>query len=364
MNGGKMFKKRKVSKLAREEEKFAYKLLIPALLILVLIAIYPLGQVFYTSLTNKRFASNQETEFIGLDNYKQLLDMEIKELPVKKDDNGKVVYDDETGKKEHMLPFQILSRKPVRFKEIKSFSFLGNKYVLGGRDPDFIRSVGNTLSFTIISVLLETILGLIVALVVNSKFKGRGAMRGIMLVPWAVVTVVSARIWEWMLQPTRVGIFNTLLERFAGSSGNLSFLSDPSLTLSSMIAIDVWKTTPYMALLILAGLQTIPNELYEAAEIDGANKLQQFKNITLPLLKPALGVALIFRSLDALRVFDVFQVLLGSRKYSMASYNYFQLIGNRNMGLASAIGVIIFFIIFGFAIFFIKSMGVNEENDI
>lgn len=358
-----MFKKKNISKLAREEEKFAYKLLIPAILILVLIAVYPLGQVFYTSFTDKKFASKEETKFVGIDNYRHLLSLEIKELPPRVDDNGEIEYDEETGEKEFMLPFQVLTRKPYRFKEVKVFDFLGKKYVIGARDSAFIKSVSNTLVFTIMSVFLETLLGLIVALVVNSKFRGRGAMRGVMLVPWAVITVVSARIWEWMLQPTRMGLFNSLLSQLGLGSGDLSFLSDPALTLSSMIAIDVWKTTPYMALLILAGLQTIPAELYEAADIDGANRFQQFKNITLPLLKPALGVALIFRSLDALRVFDIFQVLLGSREYSMASYNYFQLIGNRNMGLASAIGVIIFFIIFGFAIVFIKSMGVNREND-
>jgi trehalose/maltose transport system permease protein len=359
---GEMFgNKEKISKLAREEEKFAYKLLLPSILILIIIAIYPLGQVFVTSMTDKRFASNDEVQFVGLENYKQLLRIQVKELPKELDDNGNVIINDETGEAEYVRPFKVLDREPNRYKESSTFDFLGKKYVIGATDPDFIKSISNTLKFSIISVFLETILGLIVALVVNSKFKGRGAMRGIMLVPWAVITVVSARIWEWMLQPSRVGLFNTVLTSFGGS-GSISFLSDRSLTLTSMIAIDVWKTTPYMALLILAGLQVIPGELYEAADIDGATKWQQFKSITLPLLKPALGVALIFRSLDALRVFDVFQVLLGSREYSMASYNYFQLIGNRNMGLASAIGVIIFIIIFAFAIMFIRSMGVNEEN--
>jgi trehalose/maltose transport system permease protein len=117
-----------------------------------------------------------------------------------------------------------------------------------------------------------------------------------------------------------------------------------------------------MALLLLAGMQTIPEELYEAAAIDGASPVKQFFSITFPLLKPAMAVALIFRTLDALRVFDVFQVLLGQSQYSMATYNYFQLIGNRNMGLASAIGVVIFIIIFGFAIAYIKMLGVDMDE--
>lgn len=357
-----MFNKKNTGSLKQEEAKLAYKLLIPAILIILLIAIYPLGQVFVSSFTNAQFASDEPVEFVGLDNYKQLLGAKIFELPPLEDDNGNPVINEETGEQEYERAFRVLPREPVRYQEVTTFSFFGNKYVLGGTDPNFLKAIYNTLSFTIISVILETILGLIVALVVNSNFKGKGAMRGVMLIPWAVITVVSARIWEWMLHPTRSGMFNMMLDKFGWGSGSLSFLSDSSLTLSSMIAIDVWKTTPYMALLILAGLQTIPESLYEAADIDGASTLQKFRNVTLPLLKPALGVALIFRSLDALRVFDIFQVLLGQREYSMASYNYFQLIGNRQMGLASAIGVVIFIIIFSFAIVFIKSMGVNEEG--
>jgi trehalose/maltose transport system permease protein len=357
-----MFNKKNTGSLKQEEAKLAYKLLIPAILIILLIAIYPLGQVFVSSFTNAEFASDQPVEFVGLDNYKRLLSVKIFEIPPMVDEQGNTVMNEETGEVEYERAFKVLPREPVFYKEVTTFSMFGSKYVLGGTDPEFLKSIYNTLSFTIISVILETILGMIVALVVNSNFKGKGAMRGVMLIPWAVITVVSARIWEWMLHPTRAGMFNMILERFFGGTGNVSFLSDPSLTLTSMIAIDVWKTTPYMALLILAGLQTIPESLYEAAEIDGATTIQKFTNVTLPLLKPALGVALIFRSLDALRVFDIFQVLLGQREYSMASYNYFQLIGNRQMGLASAIGVIIFIIIFGFAIAFIKSMGVNEEG--
>jgi len=205
------------------------------------------------------------------------------------------------------------------------------------------------------------LLGLIVALVVNSEFKGRGAMRAVMLVPWAVITVVSARMWEWMFEPTRAGLFNMLGDRFGLIDGSYSFLSSANLQLPAIIAVDVWKTTPFMALLILAGLQLIPNELYEAAEVDGASKFRQFFNITLPLLKPSLAVALIFRTLDALRVFDVFQVMLSQKRYSMASFNYFQLISARKMGMASAIGVIIFIIIFAFAILYMKSLGVDTE---
>lgn len=350
------------SNLAKEEQKLALKLLLPAFLILIIIALYPLGQVFYTSFTNREFASSTETEFVGLDNYQALLSVTIKELPpVIDEDTGEQAVDEETGQPVFERPIRVLPRDPYLYRPSFEFSFFGNKYVVGARTPDFIRSVWNTLIFTFFSVFFETLLGLIVALVVNSEFKGRGAMRAVMLVPWAVITVVSARMWEWMFEPTRAGLFNMLGDRFGLIDGSYSFLSSSTLQLPAIIAVDVWKTTPFMALLILAGLQMIPNELYEAAEVDGASKLRQFFNITLPLLKPSLAVALIFRTLDALRVFDVFQVMLSQKRYSMASFNYFQLISARQMGMASAIGVIIFIIIFAFAILYMKSLGVDTE---
>lgn len=350
------------SNLAKEEQKLAFKLLIPAFLILIIIALYPLGQVFYTSFTDKEFASSKETNFVGLDNYKALLSVTIKELdPIIDQKTGKQEVNQESGDKKYQRPIKVLPRDPYLYRTSFEFSFFGKRYVVGARTPDFIQAVWNTLIFTIFSVFLETVLGLIVALVVNSEFKGRGAMRAVMLVPWAVITVVSARMWEWMFEPTRAGLFNMIGDKLGIIENSYSFLSNNSLQLPAIIAVDVWKTTPFMALLILAGLQLIPNELYEAAEMDGASKFRQFFNITLPLLKPSLAVALIFRTLDALRVFDVFQVMLSQKRYSMASFNYFQLISARQMGMASAIGVIIFIIIFAFAIFYMKSLGVDTE---
>jgi trehalose/maltose transport system permease protein len=128
-----------------------------------------------------------------------------------------------------------------------------------------------------------------------------------------------------------------------------------------MIAIDVWKTTPFMALLLLAGLQLIPNDLYEAADVDGAGKIRQFWSVTLPLLRPTLAVALVFRTLDAIRVFDVFQIVLQKKRYSMASYAYYELIDGQAMGYSAAASVIIFFIIFVFAVLYIRMLGVSDE---
>ncbi len=360
--GGIFVSKKGMSDLAKQEEKLALKLLIPAFLILIIIAVYPLGQVFYASFTDKKFAGTEETNFVGFKNYDKLLSFTIKELPPKIDDEtGKQVVDPETGKKVYKSPIYVLPRKPYLYRPINTFKLFGNKYVIGSADSKFISSLWNTMVFTVCSVLLETLLGLLVALVVNSEFKGRGAMRAVMLVPWAVITVVSAKMWEWMFEPSRIGLMNTIFEKIGLGNGNIAFLSMSEFQLPSLIAVDVWKTTPFMALLILAGLQLIPNELYEAARVDGANKVKQFFSITLPLLKPSLAVALIFRTLDALRVFDVFQVMLAQKRYSMASYNYFQLISARNMGKASAVGVIIFILIFVFAVMYIRVLGVETE---
>ncbi|SFL21478.1 carbohydrate ABC transporter permease [Halanaerobium salsuginis] len=329
--------------LFKKEQSLAYKMLIPTILILVIIAIYPLGQVVYTSFTNRVFAGVEETEFVGLDNYTSLFSLTIKELPKDK------------------YAFEVLPREPKRYKELTTFSIFNKQYIIGSVHPNFIEAIINTIIFTFFAVFLETLFGFIIALVVNSKFIGRGVMRAIMLLPWAVITVVSARIWEWILFPSRIGFLNMFLSKLGIGNGQISFLTDSGLQLPSLIMVDVWKTTPFMALLILAGLQLVPNELYEAARVDGAGRVKQFFSITLPLLKPSLAVALIFRTLASLRVFGLFQVLVGQQRYSMSSYNYYQLIGNRAMGLASAISVVIFIIIFIFAVMYMKTLGVEDE---
>ncbi|QTL96779.1 ABC transporter permease subunit [Iocasia frigidifontis] len=348
--------------LVTDEQRLAYKLLAPTLIILLIVAIYPLSQVFYTSFTDRTFAGTNQTHFIGLNNYSKLLNFTIKELPpVIEQGTNQVKIDSKTGEKVYEPSFKVLPGSPKPYKELSQFNFLGKRYVVGATNPEFINSIITTLIFTLSAVSLETVLGLIIALLVNSNFTGRGLMRAVMLLPWAVITVVSARIWEWILAPSRVGLFNMFLEKIGIGNGQLAFLTADNWQLFSLIMVDVWKTTPFMALLILAGLQLIPGELYEAARVDGANKVRQFFSITFPLLKPALAVALIFRTLDSLRVFGLFQVLVGQRLYSLASYNYYQLVGNRAMGLASAVGVIIFMIIFVFAVIYMRLLGVDSE---
>lgn len=349
--------------LAQREERLAYLLLLPTFVVIILIAICPLGKVFYSSFTNQRFASGQTVDYVGLGNYKNLLGVTIKELPpIIDEETGQPKLDPQTHQPEHTRPIQILPRQPIRYRELAQFPWLGKRYVIGASDRDFLLAIKNTLIFTIISVLLETLLGLMIALVMNSKFKLRGTMRAVMLIPWAIPTVVSARMWQWMLAPTRVGIINVLFQRLGIGNGQIPFLRTDAWALPAIIAVDVWKTTPFMALLLLAGLQLIPEDIYEAAEVDGASWLRRFWGITMPLLRSTLAVALVFRTLDALRVFDVFQVLLAQTRYSMATYNYYQLIGNRDMGISSAIGVIIFLFIFVFAVMYIRFLEVESDG--
>ncbi|MDZ7705137.1 MAG: sugar ABC transporter permease [Trueperaceae bacterium] len=353
-------KQQGLSELAKREERTARWLLLPTFAVILLIAIYPLGQVFVSSFTNARFAApDHQTQFIGFQNYSNLLSMTIRELPVETDDEGNPVIED--GEVQYENSFRVLPSDPRRYRGVYEFSLFGNRYVLGATNQNFVRSIWDTVSLTVIAVFLETVLGMAIALTLSVKFLGRGVMRAAMLVPWAVITVVSARIWEWMLEPTRAGFFNAFFDQIGIASGNISFFTNPALQIPSMIAMEVWKTTPFMALLLLAGLATIPKELYEAAEVDGATPIRRFFSITLPLVAPTLAVALIFRTLDSLRIFDAFQVVLGEQRYSMASFAQSMLINNSDVGLSSAASVIIFIIVFSFAILYMRALGVDTE---
>ncbi len=295
-------RRRRRTKLQRRQTRFAWLLLVPALAVVAFVAIYPLGRTVYQSFTDQEFlAGITPTKWVGLDNYHQLI-----------------------------------------------------------HDTIFRDTVVLTIKFTAITVSIEFLLGLTIALVVNSHFKGRGIMRAIMLVPWAIPTVVAAKMWLWMLDDT-YGVINDLFVRTHLISHNQSWIVQHPLVAVS--AVDIWKTAPFVALLLLAGMQVIPNDLYEAASVDGANQLQQFWRITLPLLRPAILVALIFRTLDALRVFDVFQVFFGYRlgSQSMAVYNQSVITQDGHVGYGSAVSVAIFLIISVFVVIYVTVVRVSEE---
>lgn len=236
------------SSWAKARERLAWMLVAPAVLIVCGIALYPLAQTIYLSFTDANL-HEAESNWVGLRNYERLWESDL-----------------------------------------------------------FRHAVGNTIKFTVVSVFFETVLGMIIALTINSNFKGRGLVRTSMLVPWAIPTIVSAQMWAWMYNDV-YGVFNDLMVKRLGILDEpIAWIGEPSTSLWAIVAIDIWKTTPFMTLLLLAGLQIIPGDVYEASTVDGASKWQQFWQITLPLVRPALVVALIFRTLDAFRVFDVIQV--------------------------------------------------------
>jgi ABC-type sugar transport system permease subunit len=190
-------------------------------------------------------------------------------------------------------------------------------------DPAFKNSIGVTVIFSVVSVALETLIGYGVALLMNKAFPGRGLVRTAILIPFAFPTIVSSQIWTLMLNAQN-GVLTYLLQSLHLLAQGDSLLRTTNGVITAAIMIDVWKTTPFMALLLLAGLQVIPSELYEAASVDGSNRWQQFWTITFPLLRGALLIALLFRILDALRAFDLFYVLTGGGReiQTVALYSY------------------------------------------
>jgi multiple sugar transport system permease protein len=222
------------------------------------------------------------------------------------------------------------------------------------QDPEFWDAVQNTFVFTAASVTLEVIIGMGMALAMHSAFRGQGLLRTTVLVPWAVLTVVTAMMWRTIFDPT-LGIVNALL------GTDIVWLGESPEAMIVMIIADVWKTAPFMALLLLAGLQVIPGEIYEAAKVDGATMWQRYRRITLPLLMPALLVALIFRTLDALRIFDLPFVLTkgahGTNTLSLEAYQTFT--ANNIIGEGAALAVLTFLIVMAVSFVYIRFVGGN-----
>ena len=349
--------------LVTREARTAWILLVPALLILLVVAARPLEATVITSLTDKRFASDEVPSFVGLAHYRQLVTLRLQEVACRVDDTGACARSASGAIRWEALPRELLVEgyRTAWHWNLPLVTAPDRAIAVNALDRAWIRAIWTTLLFAAASVSLELVLGLFIALTVHSEFRGRGAMRAVMLVPWAIPTVVSARLWELMLKDTSAGLVNRLLMMAGAIDSPQAWLTSSALQLPSAIMIDVWKTSPFMALLLLAGLQVIPKELYESARVDGASRFREFVSITLPLLRPAIAVALIFRTLDALRVFDLFNVLFGRSEHSVSTYNYEMLINNQEAGYASAIGVLIFFLIFGVAMLYVRFLGVNRS---
>ena len=271
---------------------------IPALILLSLVTIYPIIYVFYLSL-HRRLLIFNISKFVWFENYLFLLN-----------------------------------------------------------DNRFWNAFKNTIYFTVVSVSLELLIGLFVAVLLNRAFRLKGLMRAVILIPWAIPTVVSARMWEWMYN-TDFGILNYVL------GSEINWLGSPFWAMNAAIFMDVWKTTPFVAILLIAGLQVIPQELYQAARIDGAGGWAIFRRITLPLLKPVILIVLIFRTLDAFRVFDAVYVLTGggpaNTTETLSIYAYKVLFQTLQFGYGSTLSVVVFLCTGIISIFYIRILSRGEK---
>ena len=227
------------------------------------------------------------------------------------------------------------------------------------KDPLALKSLINTCIFVIISTFCEICLGMVIALVINHAFKGRGLVRAAVLIPWAIPTVVASQMWRFIMNDN-YGLLNLLIH--GGDVGAYrAWLADPAWALAAVIGADVWKTSSFAALLILAGLQTIPDELYEAARMDGAGAWQRFVRVTLPLVRPAVLIALLFRTVDAFRVFDlVFVMTQGGPADSttvLQFYGYKKLFAEGFLGYGSAVSVLVFVVVLIASAFYLAVFG-------
>ena len=248
--------------LSQQRQRAAFWFLAPMLTALFLVAAWPLMRTIWFSLTDTLLSDLYGGEWIGFDNY----------LSIRTLESGRVIY-------------------------------RGTLV-----DPAWWNAVWNTVRFAFVSVFFETILGLMVALVLNAEFKGRGLVRAAILIPWAIPTIVSAKMWAWMLND-QFGILNDIMLNLGLIDAKIAWTASVDTAMYAVLMVDIWKTTPFMALLMLAGLQMVPRDIYEAAKLDGINPVKVFFKVTLPLIRPAVAVAVIFRMLDALRIFDLVYVL-------------------------------------------------------
>ena len=297
--------------------KTAWLFLAPMVLLMLVVAVWPLARSIWFSFTDININDIAAYQFVGLENY------------------------------------------------IGEYGLFFNPNEEGGFwAGDWGISVRNTFSFAVVSVILETLTGLGVALLLNQEFKGRGLVRTAVLVPWAIPTIVSAKMWGWMLND-QFGVINTYLMGLGIISQKIAWTAEPTYALWTVVLVDVWKTTPFMALLILAALQTVPKDCYEAARVDGVHPLRVFWKITLPLIRQPLLVAVVFRLLDSLRVFDLIYVLTanGSTTISMSGFVRREMVEYGNMGYGSAASTSLFLIILLTAIIFLKLTRVKMSED-
>ena len=295
----------------------AWLFLTPMIVLMLIVAVWPLARSIWFSFTDTNINDISAGQWVGLENY---------------------------------------------FGEYGLFFNPNDEEGFGAGDWGI--SIRNTFGFAVVSVVLETLTGLGVALLLNQDFKGRALVRTAVLVPWAIPTIVSAKMWGWMLND-QFGVINTLLLNARLISSKIAWTAEPSYALWTVVLVDVWKTTPFMALLVLAALQTVPKDCYEAARVDGVHPLRVFWRITLPLIRQPLMVAIVFRLLDSLRVFDLIYVLTsnGSSTISMSGFVRREMVEYGNMGFGSAASTSLFLIIMLTAVIFLRLTRVKLAED-
>jgi multiple sugar transport system permease protein len=319
----------------RSERKLAYLLCAPAVFAMLAVTAYPIAYALWLSLQRSDLRFPDQSEFVGLSNYVTVLTASAWWSSVW----TTVIITVISVAIELVLGMilalvmhrAIFGRGAVRASILVPYGII-----------------------TVISVAIELVLGMILALVMHRAIFGRGAVRASILVPYGIITVVAALAWQFMFTP---------------STGFLPYLSDQALLTTTtgqyaaVIITEVWKTTPFMALLLLAGLAIVPDELHEAAKVDGATAIQRFFRITVPLMKPAILVALLFRTLDAFRVFDSVFILTGGNLRTVSILGYDTLITRLNLGLGSAVSVLIFVCVLLIAMLFVKGFGVQANQN-
>lgn len=225
--------------------------------------------------------------------------------------------------------------------------------------PEFWRAFSFTLLFTIAAVALEAVVGLLFALLLNETFPGRGWLRAIILIPWAIPTIVSAKTWKLMYDYT-YGVINFVFEKLGFITDKINWMASTPSAFLTIVISDVWKTTPFIVIILLAGLQAIPQDIYKQARIDGASMWKRFTHITLPLIKPVLLIALIFRTIDSIRIFDLVFVLTGGGPgggTQTLSYLGYQAYNSSNLayGRGMAISVLTFLVSLIVTLVYIKA---------
>jgi multiple sugar transport system permease protein len=292
--------RRRLTERGRAERRLAYMLCAPAVLAMLVVTGYPIAYAIYLSTQRYDLRFPDDREFVGLSNYGEVLS--------------------------------------------------SNTWWL---------DLSNTLIITGFSVAIELVLGMVIALVMHRAIFGRGPVRASILIPYGIVTVVAAFAWRYAFDPT-----TGFLPGLGPISETWAPLTERAGSFFVIVMTEVWKTTPFMALLLLAGLALVPDELHEAAKVDGAGPVQRFFRITLPLMKPAIVVALLFRTLDAFRIFDtVFIQTAGANDTETVSIlGYNQLINRVNLGLGSAVSVLIFICVIIIAVLFIKGLGASTAQ--